>query len=227
MCSTRHGPRAWGTPRCWNGSSRSRSRPHGPAAASLERFAALPASWRLSDFDFDAQPSVDRALIYELGTLRFLEDATNVLFIGPPGVGKTMLAVTLGRAAVEAGHRVHTRPPPSSPRAATGRRSRAAGRRRCASTRGQRCPNRRGGLPAARDGGRGRVVPGHHPELPAGFGDPDQNLGIATWGRIFDDPTVAAAMLDRLLHRSVCSTSTVTAIGCGPTGRGPRSSARR
>jgi len=53
--------------------------------ASLERFASLPAPWRLSDFDFDAQPSVDRSLVNELGTLRFLEDATNVLFIGPPG----------------------------------------------------------------------------------------------------------------------------------------------
>ena len=57
---------------------------------SLERFASLPAPWRLADFDFDAQPSVDRRLVGELGTLRFLEDATNVLFIGPPGVGKTM-----------------------------------------------------------------------------------------------------------------------------------------
>ena len=75
--------------------------------ASLERFASLPASWRLSDFDFDAQPGIDRSLVNELGTLRFLEDATNVLFIGPPGVGKTMLAVALGRAAVEAGLRTH------------------------------------------------------------------------------------------------------------------------
>jgi DNA replication protein DnaC len=40
--------------------------------ASLERFASLPAPWRLSDFDFDAQPSVDRSLVNELGTLRFL-----------------------------------------------------------------------------------------------------------------------------------------------------------
>ncbi|MGH2617436.1 MAG: ATP-binding protein, partial [Thermomicrobiales bacterium] len=57
--------------------------------AGLERFARLPAPWRLSDYDFDAQPSVDRALVNELATLRFLEDATNVLLIGPPGVGKT------------------------------------------------------------------------------------------------------------------------------------------
>jgi DNA replication protein DnaC len=104
--------------------------------ASLERFASLPAPWRLSDFDFDAQPAVDRALVNELGTLRFLEDATNVLFIGPPGVGKTMLAVALGRASVEGGYTgPTTRPPPSSPHAVIERRSRAAGRRRCASMR--------------------------------------------------------------------------------------------
>ncbi len=75
--------------------------------SSLERFASLPAPWRLSDFDFDAQPSVERSLVNELGTLRFLDDATNVLFIGPPGVGKTMLAVGLARAAIEAGYRTY------------------------------------------------------------------------------------------------------------------------
>jgi len=75
--------------------------------AGLERFARLPAPWRVDDFDFDAQPSIDRALVNELATLRFLEDATNVLFIGPPGVGKTMLAVALGRASIEAGYRAY------------------------------------------------------------------------------------------------------------------------
>jgi DNA replication protein DnaC len=75
--------------------------------ASLERFASLPSPWRLEDFDFDAQPSVDRSLVNELATLRFLEDATNVLFIGPPGVGKTMLAVGLARASIEAGYRTY------------------------------------------------------------------------------------------------------------------------
>ena len=75
--------------------------------ASLARFACLPAPWTIADFDFDAQPSVDRKLVHELASLRFLDDATNVLLIGPPGVGKTMLAVGLGHAAVAAGYRTY------------------------------------------------------------------------------------------------------------------------
>jgi DNA replication protein DnaC len=43
----------------------------------------------------------------ELETLRFLDDATNILFIGPPGVGKTMLSIGLGWAVIDAGYKVH------------------------------------------------------------------------------------------------------------------------
>ena len=56
--------------------------------ATLARFACLPAPWRIPDFDFDAQPSVDKKLINELEALRFLDDATNPLFIGPPRGGR-------------------------------------------------------------------------------------------------------------------------------------------
>lgn len=76
---------------------------------SLQRFAELPAAWHLDDFDFTAQPTVDRQLMRDLCTCRYLDDATNVLFIGPPGVGKTMLATILGQAAIDAAHLLHHR----------------------------------------------------------------------------------------------------------------------
>src|SRR6185436_2890820 len=57
------------------------------------RFASLPTPATLEEFDYDAQPAADRALIQELATCRYLESATNFLLIGPPGTGKTHLAV--------------------------------------------------------------------------------------------------------------------------------------
>jgi DNA replication protein DnaC len=71
------------------------------------RFAHFPVQKRLEDFDFDAQPDLDRPLVEELATLRFVEEKANVLMVGPPGVGKTMLALALGYKAVEAGYRVY------------------------------------------------------------------------------------------------------------------------
>jgi len=71
------------------------------------KFAGLPYHQKLSDFEFDAQPSIDQNLIGRLGTLRFLEDGTNVLLLGPPGVGKTALAIGLALRALEAGHRIY------------------------------------------------------------------------------------------------------------------------
>jgi DNA replication protein DnaC len=68
--------------------------------------AHFPTVKTLEDFDFRFQPSVDQKLVRELATGRFVANADNVIVFGPPGVGKTHLAIGLGRAIVEAGHSV-------------------------------------------------------------------------------------------------------------------------
>ncbi|GAC1670945.1 MAG: IS21-like element IS21 family helper ATPase IstB [Candidatus Acidiferrum sp.] len=71
------------------------------------QFARLPYFKRLEEFDFSQQPSIDRRLIEELATLRFLQEGRNLVFLGPPGVGKTHLAIALGMLTAEAGHRIY------------------------------------------------------------------------------------------------------------------------
>jgi DNA replication protein DnaC len=71
------------------------------------RFACIPTPATLDDFDVDASAGIDRKLIDELSTCRYLESATNILLIGPPGTGKTHLSVGLARAAAYAGYRTY------------------------------------------------------------------------------------------------------------------------
>ncbi len=70
------------------------------------RVARLPWIKTLEQFDFDFQPSLDRRQVRELAGLSFVERTQNVVILGPPGVGKTHLAVALGVKAVEAGYSV-------------------------------------------------------------------------------------------------------------------------
>lgn len=66
----------------------------------------FPFIRRLEEFNWEAQPTLNRAEVERLGSLRVVDDHDNVAFLGPPGLGKTMLAVGLGVAAVEAGYTV-------------------------------------------------------------------------------------------------------------------------
>jgi DNA replication protein DnaC len=68
------------------------------------RLARFPYQKHLEDFDFSFQRSIDRKLISQLATMRFIEHGDNIIFLGPPGVGKTHLAIALGIEAVRLGH---------------------------------------------------------------------------------------------------------------------------
>lgn len=70
------------------------------------RQSRFPWIKTLEQFDFDFQPSLDKRQVRELAGLSFIERAHNVVVLGPPGVGKTHLAVALGVKAVEAGYSV-------------------------------------------------------------------------------------------------------------------------
>lgn len=70
------------------------------------RYAGFPIVKRNENFDFSFQSSIDATVVRDLSTLRFVQQAENVVFLGPPGVGKTHLAIGLGIAAIEAGFQV-------------------------------------------------------------------------------------------------------------------------
>ena len=70
------------------------------------QMSGFPIKKTLDDFDFSFQPSIDKRQIDELATMRFLENGENVVFLGPPGVGKTHLASALGLVAAQ--HRFST-----------------------------------------------------------------------------------------------------------------------
>ncbi|ERS07445.1 ATP-binding protein [Marinobacter sp. EVN1] len=70
------------------------------------KMAAFPAEKRLEGFDYRHQTTITKRQVNALLDFQFIDERNNLVFIGPPGVGKTHLAIGIGYKAVEAGYRV-------------------------------------------------------------------------------------------------------------------------
>ncbi|MHB8805463.1 MAG: IS21-like element helper ATPase IstB [Coriobacteriia bacterium] len=71
------------------------------AADTIQRLAGFPVRKTLDEFDYSFQPSVNKKQVAELASCAFVERAENVVLLGPPGVGKTHLAIALGAEAAK------------------------------------------------------------------------------------------------------------------------------
>src|SRR6185503_20063032 len=170
------------------------------------QLAHLPFVKTFDQFDFGFQPSIDERQIRELRTLRFIHEASNVVFLGPPGVGKTHLSVALAEAAIQAGFGAYfmTAHDLVTDLARAYREGRLDRRMRIYLAPKVLVIDEMGYLPLDEMGAtiffqlvsaryeRGSIIL-------------TSNKSYGDWGSIFGDPIIATAILDRLLHHSTTS----------------------
>lgn len=167
------------------------------------RQARFPWLKTLDQFDFDFQPSLDRRQVRELAGLSFVERGDNVVVLGPPGVGKTHLAIALGILAVESGYSVQF----LTLEMLMTRLVRAKHENRLERALQQMVypklliVDEIGYLPLSRDEASlfFRLVVRRYERASLII---TSNKSFLDWGEVFNDHVLATAILDRLLHHA-------------------------
>src|ERR1700742_3060972 len=166
--------------------------------------ARFPFVKPLETFDFTYQPSVDRKQLQELASSHYIEHGDNIIVLGPPGVGKTHVAVSLGLKAIEAGYRVLF----TTAANLIEKLTRAHGEGRLEEKLKLYTAPRLlivdeiGYLPIDRLGANlfFQLISRRYERGPMIL---TSNQSFGAWGEVFGDRIIATAILDRLLHHAV------------------------
>jgi DNA replication protein DnaC len=172
--------------------------------AMRTQLARFPYVKTLEAFDFKYQPSLDEKQTHELATCRFVDNGENVVLLGPPGVGKTHLAVALGLKAIARGYRVLFTAATSliAALAKAHSENRLEDRLKFYTVPKLLIVDEIGYIPIDRLGANlfFQLISRRYERGPMIL---TSNQTFANWGEVFGDQVIATAILDRILHHAV------------------------